>query len=40
MVRIGRGLARQVAVASMMVDCRAVDVRDWLDRPHQQQDSG
>jgi hypothetical protein len=39
-VSIGRGLAHQVAVASMMVGCRAVDVRDRLDRPHQQQDSG
>ena len=40
MVSVGRRLAHQVAVASMMVDCRAADVRDRLDRPHQQQDSG
>ena len=40
MVSVGRGLAHQVIVASMMVDCRADHVRDRLDRPHQQQDSG
>ena len=33
MVSGGRHLAHQIAVASMMVDCRAADVRDRLDRP-------
>ena len=40
MVSVGRGHAHQVAVVSMMVDCRAADVRDRLDCPHQEQDSG
>ena len=40
MVSVGCCLAHQVAVASMMVDCRADDVRDRLDRPNQQQDNG
>jgi hypothetical protein len=35
MVSVCRGLARQVAVASMMVDSRGDDVRDGLDRPRQ-----
>jgi hypothetical protein len=40
MVSVGRCLAHQVAIASMVVDARADDVRDRLDRPHQQQDGG
>ena len=40
MVSVGCRLAHQVAVASMMVDCRAGDVRDRLDCPNQQQDNG
>ena len=40
MVSGGRHLAHQIAVVSMMVDCRAADVRDGLDCPHQEQDSG
>jgi hypothetical protein len=40
MVSVGRCLAHQVVMASMVVASRADDVRDRLDRPHQQQDSG
>jgi hypothetical protein len=40
MVSVGRCLAHQVAMASMLVDARADHLRDRLDRPHQQQDSG
>jgi hypothetical protein len=39
MVSVGRCLAHQVAMASMLVDARADHLRDRLDRPHQQQDS-
>jgi hypothetical protein len=39
-VSFGRCLGHQVAVARIVKESRADDVRDWLDRPHQQQDSG
>lgn len=40
MVSVGRCLAHQVVVVRMGSDSRADDVRDRLDRPRQQQDSG
>lgn len=39
-VSVGRCLAHRMAMASMLVNTGADDVRDRLDRPHQQQDSG
>jgi hypothetical protein len=39
MVSVGRCLAHQVGMARM-VESRTDDVRDRLNRPHQQEDSG